>query len=71
MVEAAVRAAKMPTPTKVAERVHALIRERLYAGQLDESDLTFRELDMIGTAFVRILSSVFHHRIEYPTNKEA
>ncbi|MBT9153907.1 MAG: Cyclic-di-AMP phosphodiesterase PgpH [Firmicutes bacterium] len=71
MVEAAVRAAKMPTPTKVEERVHALIRERLYAGQLDESELTFRELDKIGTAFVRILSSVFHHRIEYPTNKEA
>ncbi|MBT9175867.1 MAG: Cyclic-di-AMP phosphodiesterase PgpH [Firmicutes bacterium] len=66
MVEAAVRASKMPTPAKVAERVHGLIRERLYAGQLDESELTLRELDKIGTAFVRILSGVFHHRIEYP-----
>jgi putative nucleotidyltransferase with HDIG domain len=66
MVEAAVRAAKMPSPERIAERVQALIRERLYAGQLDESELTLRELDKIGTAFVRILSSVFHHRVEYP-----
>jgi putative nucleotidyltransferase with HDIG domain len=66
MVEAAVRAAKMPNPERMAERVQSLIRERLYAGQLDESELTLRELDKIGAAFVRHLSSVFHHRVEYP-----
>ncbi len=66
MVEAAVRATKMPTPAKMADRVHGLIRERLYAGQLDDSELTFRELDKIGTAFVRILSGAFHPRVEYP-----
>lgn len=66
MVEAAVRATKMPTPERMAERVQSLIRERLYAGQLDESELTLRELDKIAAAFVRHLSSVFHHRVEYP-----
>lgn len=66
VVEAAVRSTKMPTPAQMADKVHGLIRERLYAKQLDESELTFKELDKIGAVFVRVLSSTFHPRIEYP-----
>lgn len=66
IVEAAVRSINSPTPAKIEKKVRDLIREKLFTGQLDESDLTLRDLDIIGTAFVRHLSGIFHHRIEYP-----
>jgi len=66
VVEAAVRWVSSPTPPKMTEKVYGLIKDKLYSGQLDESELTLRELDKIGLAFVRLLSSVFHHRVEYP-----
>ncbi|MDI3280890.1 MAG: HDIG domain-containing protein, partial [Bacillota bacterium] len=65
-VEAAVRAVEKPTPTKVEAVVRRIIRERLSDGQLDECDLTLRDLNRIGEAFLRVLSGIFHTRIEYP-----
>ncbi len=69
VVEAAVRAIDGPTATKIAERVRKVIRDKLYEGQLDKSDLTMRDLEAIGDAFIRHLSGIFHQRIEYPHSK--
>lgn len=65
-VEAAVRSLERPTPGKIEGLVRKLIKERLTAGELDESDLTLGDLDRIAGAFVRVLSGIFHARIEYP-----
>ena len=65
-IEAAVRAMQKPTPGRVEGLVRKLIKEKLHDGQLDESDLTLKDLDIIANAFVRILSGVFHARVEYP-----
>lgn len=65
-VEAAARALSRPTPDRVEQVVRRLIRERLEDGQLDECDLTFRDLGRIAEAFVRILSPMFHPRLDYP-----
>jgi putative nucleotidyltransferase with HDIG domain len=65
-VEAAVRSLTKPTPARVEGVVKKIIKERLYDGQLDHSDLTFKDLDAIGDAFVKALSGMFHPRIEYP-----
>lgn len=65
-VEAAVRSLSQPTPNRIDNMVRKIIKERLNDGQLDECDLTLRELDSIGTAFAHILSGIFHKRIEYP-----
>lgn len=65
-VEAAVRTLTRPTPDRLDEVVRRLIREKLEDGQLDESGLTFRDLDRIAQAFVRILAGMLHPRIEYP-----
>ncbi len=65
-VEAAVRSLKEPTPGRIEGVVRKLIKDRLHSGQLDESDLTFKDLDKIAEAFVRVLAGLFHHRIEYP-----
>ncbi|MDR7486519.1 MAG: HDIG domain-containing protein [Armatimonadota bacterium] len=65
-VEATVRTLNRPTPDRLHEVVRRLIREKLEDGQLDECGLTFRELDRIAAAFVRILSGMLHPRVEYP-----
>ena len=46
--------------------VRSVIEERLQDGQLDECDLTLREIDSIRAAFVQILLGIYHPRIEYP-----
>jgi len=65
--EAAVRAMRGRTTGGIDATVHRLIQERLHEGQLDETDLTLRDLDRIGKAFARVLSAVHHTRVEYQT----
>jgi len=65
-VEAAVRSLQKPTPGRMEGLVRRIIKDKLDDGQLEASDLTFRELDFIAQAFVRVLSGIFHSRIEYP-----
>lgn len=69
-VEAAVRSLSKPTPGRIEGLVRRLIKERLDGGQLDESNLTLRDLDKIAEAFVRVLTGIFHQRVEYPDIKE-
>ena len=45
------------------------MRGKLNDGQLDESNLTFSDLDRIRKAFITVLTGVFHERIEYPDVK--
>ncbi len=67
-VEAAVRSMTTATPGKIEGLVRKIIKERLQDGQLDESALTFKDLDLIAQAFSRILNGILHNRIEYPEN---
>jgi hypothetical protein len=48
--------------------VRKIIKDRLDDGQLDESDLTMKELSVIVQAFCRALGGMYHSRIEYPDN---
>jgi len=65
-VEAAVRALQKPTPGRIEGLVRRVIKDKLHDGQLDECDLTFKDLDIIAGAFVMVLSGIFHTRVEYP-----
>lgn len=65
-VEAAVRALQKPTPGRIEGLVRRIIKDKLHDGQLDECDLTFKDLDVIANTFVRVLSGIFHARVEYP-----
>jgi putative nucleotidyltransferase with HDIG domain len=69
-VEAATRSLSKPTPARIESVVRKIIRERLLDGQLDRSDLTLRELDTVAETFTRVLSGVFHTRIEYPEKRD-
>ncbi|HEV8340064.1 MAG TPA: HDIG domain-containing protein [bacterium] len=65
-VEAAVRSLPRPTPDRIYEVVRRIIHDRLEDGQLDECDLMFRDLEQIAQTFTRVLTGIFHPRIEYP-----
>jgi putative nucleotidyltransferase with HDIG domain len=64
--EAAVRSLSRPNVNRVESTVRKVIRERLHDGQLDDCNLTLKDLNIIGDVFIRVLSSMFHSRIEYP-----
>ena len=64
--EAAVRSLSKPTPGKIEGLVRKIIKDRLNSGQLDESDLTFQDMDRIANAFVKVIMGMFHTRVEYP-----
>lgn len=65
-VEAAVRSMKNATPGQIEGFIRSLIKGKLNDGQFDECDLTFKDLDKIASAFVRVINGVYHKRIEYP-----
>ena len=64
--EAATRSIKNPTPTKIRAFVEDLVDKRFQDGELDECDLTLRDLKQIVDSFMPVLYGVFQHRIEYP-----
>ena len=65
-VEAGVRSLSKPAANRVEGLIRRMIKERLNSGQMDESDLTLKELDQIGDAFVKIMAGIYHSRVEYP-----
>lgn len=65
-VEAASRTLQDPTPGKIQAMIDQVIKNVLEDGQLDECELTLKDVDKIGAEFYWVLTNVFHHRIDYP-----
>jgi len=70
VVEAASRALDNPTPSRIQGLVQDLINNIFSDGQLDECELTLKDLHKIARSFNKILYGIHHHRIEY-TEKRA
>ncbi|RKX88418.1 MAG: phosphohydrolase [Spirochaetes bacterium] len=70
-VEAASRTLKRPSVAKLERIVWDIIIEKFNSGELNESELTLRDLEIIKNSFVQILAGYFHTRIEYPKLNEA
>jgi hypothetical protein len=68
-VESATRALQEPTPERIRGLVDSLVETKIADGQLDEAPLTLRELAQIRDQFVKVLSGVYHHRIDYPQTR--
>jgi putative nucleotidyltransferase with HDIG domain len=66
MVEAAARTLQDPTPARVQGTVQKIINKVFSDGQLDNCELTLRDLHQIAKSFNKILNGIFHQRIEYP-----
>ncbi len=65
IVEAASRTLENPTPSKLQGVVQNMINKVFSDGQLDECELTLKDLNNIAKSFNNILSGIYHHRIEY------
>ena len=65
MVEAASRSLKDPSPARIKGLVQKIINRAFSEGQLDECELTLRDLNEIAKNFNKILGGIFHQRIEY------
>jgi len=64
--EARVRAERPRNVDEVRELIKSVIQNRMDQGQLDNTDLTLRDLDAIADSFTTTLRGVYHPRIEYP-----
>jgi len=69
-VEAASRTLGEPTPASIRNLVRKIINNKFIDGQLDECDLTLRDMHEIADSFVRVLMGVFHTRLEYPDDHQ-
>jgi len=65
-VEAASRVLTEPTPARIASLVDRIINHIFLEGQLDECELTLKDLHEIKKSFTYILTGIFHKRIDYP-----
>jgi len=69
-VEAAVRSLNAPTTDQIDSLIKNIISDRLQDGQLDECDLTLKELEIVRNTLSETLKGIFHSRIEYPEMKK-
>lgn len=65
-IEAAARAAAERSAERIDALVEEVINERIAEGQLDECDLTLRNVRTIAESFKASLRGIYHPRIEYP-----
>lgn len=65
-VEAASRTLVNPTPDRIQGMVQKIINNIFIDGQLDECELTLKNLHEIARSFNRVLSGIYHHRVDYP-----
>jgi hypothetical protein len=65
-VEAASRALTDPTPSRIKGLVQRIVNSIFLDGQLDECELTLKDLQKIEESFSLILNAIFHRRIDYP-----
>ena len=66
-VEATSRSLREVTPAAIRNLVRKVINDKFIDGQLDECDLTLRDLHRIQESFVHNLMAIFHTRVSYPT----
>ncbi|MHB1314986.1 MAG: HD family phosphohydrolase [Christensenellales bacterium] len=66
-VEAGVRAQSEKSPEAVRERVKKLVHAKIDDGQLNECNITFKEINQVIEVFIKVFASMFHERLEYPS----
>jgi len=68
-VEAASRTLGQPVPSRIKALVHRITEAKLLDGQLEDSRLTLSEVRLIENALFRVLCSMYHARVEYPSDR--
>jgi membrane-associated HD superfamily phosphohydrolase len=66
VIEATSRTLSNPTPSRIQGLVQNIINKIYSDGQLEECEITLKDLHKIAKSFNKILNGIYHHRIEYP-----
>ena len=69
-IEASTRTIEDPSPQKLETKIRDVIRARFMEGELDECDLTLKDLTKIKESFLKILLGIHHHRLKYPDSNQ-
>jgi len=64
--EARVRAVRPKDAAELHDLIKDVIQKRIQMGQLDDTDLTLKDLDAIAESITATLRGIYHPRIEYP-----
>ncbi len=70
-IEAASRSLSDPTHKRLETLIDMIFKARTEDGQLDKTDLTFRDLTQIKETFLSMLLGIYHVRVKYPGQKES
>lgn len=65
-IEAASRTLTDPTPARIQGMVQKIINNIFIDGQLDECELTLKDIHNIAKSFNLVLGGIFHYRVDYP-----
>lgn len=68
-VEASVRSIKDPSKEKINNMVNCIINDKLSSGQLNDCNLTLKDIEKIRVCFLNALNGIYHQRVEYPKEK--
>lgn len=65
-IEAAARSLSQPNANRIENLVTQIINDILKDGQLDECELSFKNISDLKRSFIKTMNGMYHHRIEYP-----
>jgi putative nucleotidyltransferase with HDIG domain len=66
-IEAAARSIPKPDEIKLGNLVDQIIEGQMQTGQFENADITLKEISTIKKIFKKMLLTIYHIRIEYPT----
>lgn len=68
-IEAAVRSLDMKNPVTIEQMIRKIVNTKIEDNQLSDSNVTFKEVEIIIKSFVKTFSAIYHERIKYPGQK--
>lgn len=69
-VEGAVRTLDDPSAGRIEQLIHGVVSDRLHDGQLEDCDITLRELHRVEESLVKSVCGQYHGRVPYPKGRE-
>ena len=68
-VEAACKSLDKPSASRIEKKVQQLVSDKIEEGQLNNCDLTFKDINIIEETFTQLLIGYYHSRVKYPDQK--
>ena len=69
-IEAASRSLTEPTHKRLEGLIESIFKKSIESGELNQSDLTFKDLSVIKETFLSMLLGIYHVRVKYPDQEE-